>query len=85
MNEQIKNIDKEIMKTKIITIPLMMISGLGFYGAFLAKGNAFHPLLNNMDVNYSLLAIGATTMIWSNIKTLSLTKKRTELVSNENT
>ena len=44
--QRLKEIDREIVKVGIIDAPGTILVGLGLYGKFAARGEAFHPLLN---------------------------------------
>ncbi len=85
MEEEISNLKKELIRTKIIGVPGMVLVGLGFYGAFGAKGNAFHPFLNNTDNCYAILAIGGIIAVWETIKVVKLTKRQSVLNKQLNT
>lgn len=71
-------IDKKITKTILISAPGTMFIGFAIYAIFEAKGNAFHPLLNNMVVVYGMLAIGVITFIWQIKQIFILNKMRPE-------
>lgn len=77
--EEIAQLKKEIIKTKLIGAPGMIMVGLGLYGVFAAKGDAFHPFLNDPTNCYGILIVGAVITIWENIKVKKLTKRHWEL------
>ena len=84
MEGRIKEINNEIMKTQLIYSPGVIMLGLSFYGLWGAKGDAFHPLLNNPSFNYSLLAIGAFIANFEAIK-LSKLAKEIKILKSKNT
>lgn len=79
MEDKLESINKDLIKTKIIGAPGMIMVGLGMYGMFGAKGHAFHPLLNNTDFSYTLLIVGGVIAIWEAIKVISLSKEKAKL------
>lgn len=78
-DDEINCINKTLIKTQLIGAPGMIMVGLGLYGAFSAKGEVFHPLLDNMLVSFSLLAVGAAIAIWVTRKVGALSKRRAQL------
>jgi len=77
--QQLKTISKKIIKVQILGAPGTILLGLALYAIFGAEGDAFHPLLNNMDVVYSMLIIGIVIMVWEFVTFISLVRKRAEL------
>ena len=73
--EQLKNVKLQIVKINILGVPGAILLGLGLYGMFAANGNAFHPLLNDMNVVYGCLAVGGAIEVWQFIMVLPLLKK----------
>jgi hypothetical protein len=63
--------------------PGSVMIGLGLYGKFAAKGNAFHPLLNNMNVVDSLLVAGALITVWGGHKIFKLSKEKMHLAKEQ--
>lgn len=79
-NEQrLKKIAKLINRVKIIGSAGPILIGLAVYGIWGASGNAFHPLLNDTDVSYSMLCIGVVVIIWEFVKLIALFKQRANL------
>jgi len=62
--EELDYVTKKIVKIQILGAPGAILVGLAFYAIFGAQGDAFHPLLNNMDVVYSMLVVGGLIMVW---------------------
>jgi len=77
--QQLNEISKKIVKVQILGAPGTILLGLALYAIFGAQGDAFHPLLNNMDVVYSMLFIGIAIMVWELITFIALVRKRAEL------
>lgn len=59
-----KRVTKKIIKIQIIGGISAALVGLSAYGIWGADGHAFHPLLNNPKVTYSMLGTGIIGMIW---------------------
>ncbi len=85
MDENVKNIDKELIKTQLIGAPGVIMIGLGAYGMFVAKGDGVHPAFDDMYFNYSLLCIGAVIAVWETVKITSLAKRRKKITGNKKT
>jgi len=83
IKNELEQTEKEILKLNIPGIPGAIFIGPSLYALFEAKGNAFHPLLNNQNFVYSLLAAGVIIEIWQLTKLLPLFKKRTNLAKQE--
>lgn len=79
LEQQIKEIDKGIVRIAIIDLPGTILVGLALYALFAADGDAFLPILKNQTVVYVMLAVGAAIMLWGFMKTISLTKERARL------
>jgi len=77
--QQIKDITRKIVKVQILGAPGTILLGLALYAIFGANGDAFHPLLNDMDVVYSMLILGIVIMAWEFMTFISLIRKRAEL------
>jgi len=77
--QRIKEITSKMVKVQIFGAPGTILVGLALYGIFGANGNAFHPLLNNMDVVYGMFIVGGAIMVWEFIAYISLLKERNEL------
>ncbi|WP_233079844.1 hypothetical protein [Rheinheimera soli] len=84
MEEELNSIRKELIRTQIIGAPGMILVGLGLYGAFGAKGNAFHPFLNDLNNCYTILAVGGAIAVWEAIKVAQLTKRQSKLNKQQN-
>ena len=74
-------VKKKIMIINILIAPAAIALGLGLYGVFGAKGNAFHPLLNNMNFSYTLIGIGALIELIGTLKLIPLFKLQNKLTS----
>lgn len=85
-NDQLSlsQVRKKIMIIKLLTTPAAIAIGLGLYGAFAAKGNAFHPLLNNLDFSYALIGIGLVAELISVVKLIPLFKLQSKLAPSNN-
>ena len=77
--EQLKRVKSQIIKTQILAAPGAILLGLGLYGMIGANGNAFHPLLNDLNVVYGCLAIGSAIEIWQFFKVIPLLKKQSQI------
>ena len=78
---EIKSIKKKILVTQIIAFPGLIFLGVGLYGLFGVDGNAFHPLLENKNFIYGLLAAGVIIEVGQLIVTMSLLMKQSKLLS----
>jgi hypothetical protein len=77
--QQLKEVDKEIIKIGIIDAPGTIMLGLGLYAKFAANGNAFHPILNNHTVVNALIFAGAAIMVWGAFKLTTLSLKKAKI------
>jgi len=77
--EELDYITKKIVKIQILGAPGAILVGLAFYAIFGAQGDAFHPLLNNMNIVYTMLVIGAMIMVWEFVTFWGLLKQKTKL------
>ncbi|SEM67270.1 hypothetical protein [Nitrosomonas marina] len=76
-NEGIE-MQNNIVRMQIIGVIPTVFLGLGIYGLVVAKGDAFHPFLNNHDVVYTMLATGIVLEIWHLSKMIPLLKQYAE-------
>ena len=83
--EELQHLQKKIIMFNILGAPGAILFGLGLYGLFGAKGDAFIPILNNLNVVYSFIAVGAITMIWEFAVTIPLLKRKSEIARKGNT
>jgi len=79
---RVKDVDKDLIKVAIMDIPGVVMVGLGLYGKFAAKGDAFHPFLNNKNNVHIVLVIGAAIMMFSAYKYITLIVERSKLCRN---
>ncbi len=77
--EKIKEIEKRIALIGVIDAPGAVLVGLGLYAKFEANGNAFHPLLNDMDIVHAMLGIGTAIMIWGLYRIVNLSNEKSRL------
>jgi len=77
--EELAHITKQIIKIQIIGAPGTIMFGLALYAIFGANGDAFHPLLNDMNIVYTLLGVGLLIMVWEFVIFLKLLGKKTRL------
>ena len=82
---ELKNIKKKIVRIQIIGVPAAILIGLGLYGIFGANGNAFHPVLNDRKVIYSMLVVGVILEIWQFSILMPLFKKQAGIVREKKT
>lgn len=78
-DKDIENIQRKIKITGLIDTLGAIIFGLGLFAKFSAKGNHFHPVLDNESVVTALLVIGAAIMIWGVSRVFLLSKKKNQL------
>ena len=76
---ELAQIQKKISLTSIIETPGVAMVGLGLYGKFGANGDAFHPLLNDMDIVNGMLVVGGIIMVWGAARVMSLLKEQRRL------
>lgn len=79
VEEELKKLKKEFIKYQILGFPGTIFLGLGLYGVFGAKGNAFHPFLNDINNCYVLLGLGGVISIWELFHILRITRKQSKL------
>ena len=77
--EELKEIQRQFTIQSLIDAPGCILLGLGFYAKFKAKGDAFHPLLNNPDIVNGMLAVGGLIVGLSAIKLWKLAKRQKEI------
>lgn len=78
---ELAQIQKKISLTSVIETPGVAMVGLGLYGKFGANGNAFHPLLNDMEIINGMLVVGGVIMVWGFVRVMSLLKEQRRLMS----
>jgi len=83
--EELSQIKSKIIKINIIGYPGLILLGLGFYGLFGAKGDAFHPMLNDMKVVYGFIAYGIASVIWEFTQLIPLYRKKEKINNEKNT
>ena len=81
--EELQHLHKKIVMFNILGTPGAILFGLGLYGLFGAKGNAFIPILNNLEIVYGCIAIGVIIMIWEFIAIFPLLRRRSEIAKNK--
>ena len=64
----------KIRKLHIIFGLTSIVIGLALYGLLAAKGDAFHPLLNDKSILYPMLAIGLVIDVFVTAKLVPLLK-----------
>ncbi|MCW8901395.1 MAG: hypothetical protein OQK95_12045 [Gammaproteobacteria bacterium] len=74
-------INKKIFKTKMYGYPGGVFLGFGLYGIFGANGDAFHPVLNDSEIVYSLTIIGAIIIVWELSALMPLFKKKSKITN----
>ena len=77
--QQIKENTAKFIKVQIIGSIGTILVGLALYAIFGAQGDAFHPLLNDMEVVNGMLIVGSVIMIWQYVTIIPLMKKRVAL------
>ena len=82
-SEELKQVNKEIVKLNIIGFPGAMLLGFGLYGLFEKNSSSLHPLFGHERFVYLLLIAGALIEIWQFVKILPLLKKRVLLTKND--
>ena len=83
-DQQLAAIKREIIKTQVFGIPAALLLGLGLYGLFAASGDAFHPLLNNRNIVYSMLIAGVILEVLQIYRLIPLLKEQARIVSDRN-
>ncbi len=78
---ELKRIKKKMLVTQIIGSPGLIFLGIGLYGMFGVDGNAFHPLLENKNFIYGLLAAGVIIEVWQLFVLIPLFIKHSKLLS----
>ena len=73
-NERIE-IRNGIIRMQIIGAIAALFLGLGIYGLYVAKGDAFHPLLNNYELVSAMLVVGIVLEIWHLSQLIPLLKQ----------
>lgn len=67
---------KQLIKTQLIGAPGAMMLGLGLYGIFAARGEAFIDILNNRDVCMTLVVFGGALLVWETTAIVKLVTRR---------
>ncbi|SER22768.1 hypothetical protein SAMN05421690_101358 [Nitrosomonas sp. Nm51] len=73
-NERIE-IRNGIIRMQIIGAIAALFLGLGIYGLYVAKGDAFHPLLNHHELVSAMLVAGIVLEIWHLSQLIPLLKQ----------
>ena len=81
--QRIKELTGKIIKVQIIGSIGPILFGLALYAIFGAQGDAFHPLLNDMDIVYSMLIISCVIMLWEVVTFIRLVMQRNALQKKE--
>ncbi len=81
---ELNRIKKKILVTLIIGSFGFIFLGIGLYGLFGVDGNALHPLLENKNFIYGLLAAGAIIEVWQLFVLIPLFIKQSKLLSESN-
>ena len=76
---ELSDIKNSIIRTQFVSMIAMTLIGLGVYGIFVAKGNAFHPLLNNQDILNTMLVVGIILEIRHIFQLIPLLKRYSHL------
>lgn len=82
--EQIKALDKKIIKSSIIDAPGTMLFGLGLFAKFSDSAASLYPALGNPTVVNFMIVIGAVIMIWGGYKVISLSMEKSQLKKRHN-
>ena len=77
--QELKEIQRQFTIQSIIDAPGCLLLGLGLYAKFEAKGDAFHPLLNDSNVVNGMLFVGALILAYSAVKLFKLAKRQKEI------
>ncbi|GJL76910.1 MAG: hypothetical protein NMNS02_30160 [Nitrosomonas sp.] len=72
-------IRNSIIRVQFVGMLAAIFIGLGVYGIFVAKGNAFHPVLNNQEVLNAMLVIGIILEIRHLFQLVPLLKRHAAL------
>ncbi len=72
---ELTGLRRGIIKMQIVGMIAAVCIGLAVYGLFVAKGDAFHPLLNNSELLNTLLVSGIFLEVWHLSKLLPLLKR----------
>lgn len=67
---------RALLKVAAIDGVASLLLGLGLYGKFAAKGNAFHPLLNDANTVNALLVLGGLGMMWGAYQVMTLRRQK---------
>ncbi len=82
--EELKDLQKKMIMFNMLGAPGAILFALGLYGLFGAEGDAFIPILNNLNIVYGCLGIGAIIMVWEFLAIIPLIKRRAEIAKNKN-
>ena len=81
--QRVKEIEKQLVMTGIIDAPGTILTGLGLYGKFIAKGDAIHPILNNMAVVDTMIVVGVAIIVWCGNRFFGLIKEKSRLLNEQ--
>ncbi|MGD8577358.1 MAG: hypothetical protein PVG13_09740 [Thiohalophilus sp.] len=78
--QELKEIQRRIVVTQVLGAPGAVLLGLGLYGKFGAKGDAFISILNEPEAVSSAILAGAIVMAWEAITVIRLLRRKAELL-----
>ena len=77
--KELDEIKNNIIKTQFVSMIAVTLIGLGIYGIFVAKGNAFHPVLNNQEILNTMLVVGIVLEVRHFFQLIPLLKRYAQL------
>lgn len=82
--EELKALEKRIVRVSIIDAPGMIALGLGLFALFGNNPGGLHPLLENSTVATGLLIFGVAISTWSVTQIIAIVRRRSELQGKPN-
>jgi hypothetical protein len=82
--EEIKQLDKKIVKLQIVAAPFNIALGLGLYGTFVDEPGRLFGLMGNPTFVNVLVGVGAAGLLWEFLQVFGLVKRKTQLTALNN-
>lgn len=83
--EELKELDKRMVRVSIIDAPGMIALGLGLFAKFGGNPGSLHPLLEDSGISTGLLIFGGAVAAWSATQMIAIAQRRRAIQSQRNT
>lgn len=78
-SDEIKALQREMIKVSILEAPGSVLLGLGLYARFGADGEPFLPILADESVVMGMLVAGGAIVLWGSLRFVMIGKRRKAL------